>query len=317
MVTPFRILNVRRPARLFAATLLLAAVSGAAFAALQEEPLEGWPREIPLDRGTVVVYQPQSETFEGNILSARAAVSVTPSGQEPVFGTVWFEARLVTDRDTRMAAIDNLDVTRVGFPAADEAHQDSLARLLEREIPAWELDISMDRLITDLALAETRRRAAEGLNMEPPVILFSLEPAILITIDGEPRMQQIEGSDYMRILNTAFTIIFDRDARTYYLGAGEDQWYSAPEYDGPWTLTDQVPSDVAALAPEPLPDEELPADELPEGAEVDEIEEEEEPGPPPAIICRDGAHRADRDRGRARVHADQRHGSHVRQQLRE
>ena len=86
---------------------------------LQEEPIEGWPREIPLDRGSVVVYQPQSDTFEGNNLSGRAAVSVTPTGQEPVFGTVWFEARLETDRDTRMAAIDNLAVTRVGFPAAD------------------------------------------------------------------------------------------------------------------------------------------------------------------------------------------------------
>ena len=186
MVTPFRTMEVRRPARLFAATLLLVAVSGAAFAALQEEPLEGWPREIPLDRGTVVVYQPQSDTFEGNLLSGRAAVSVTLTGQEPVFGTVWYEARLETDRDTRMATIEDLKVTRVGFPAADEAHQDSLARLLEREIPAWDLDISMDRLITDLELAETRRKAAEGLNMEPPIIVFSLEPAILVTIDGEP-----------------------------------------------------------------------------------------------------------------------------------
>ena len=281
MKSPFRAMNVRRPARLFAATLLLAAVSGAAFAALQEEPQEGWPREIPVEGASVLIFQPQSDTFEGNMLSGRAAVSVTVTDQEPVFGVVWYEARLETDRDTRTATVEDLTVTRVGFPGSEEEHQDALARLLEREIPSWELDISMDRLITDLELAETRRMAAEGLNMEPPVILFSLEPAILITIDGEPRMQQIEGSDYMRILNTAFTIIFDRDARTYYLGAGEDQWYSAPEYDGPWALTDRVPSDIAALAPEPLPDEELPADDAPEGVEV---EEEEEPGPPPAIV---------------------------------
>lgn len=281
MKSLFRKLSSRVSIRLTAAVVLACATSGIAFAMLQEEPIEGWPREIPLDRGSVVVYQPQSDTFEGNNLSGRAAVSVTPTGQEPVFGTVWFEARLDTNRDTRMAAIDNLEVTRVGFPAADEAHQDSLARLLEREIPAWELDISMDRLLTDLELAETRRKAAEGLNMEPPVILFSLEPAILVTIDGEPRMQQIEGSEHMRVLNTPFTIIFVRDSRTYYLGAGEDQWYSAPEYTGPWALTDQVPEDVGALAPEPLPEEELPQDEIPEGAEP---EEEQEPGPPPAIV---------------------------------
>ncbi len=274
----------RRLGKSLVAALLVATVSGAAYVVLQEEPAEGWPREIPVDGGLVVVYQPQSDTFEGNKLSGRVAVSVTPTDQEPVFGTVWFEARLVTDRDERTAVIDDLDVTRVGFPGANAEHQESLAKLLEREIPAWALDISMDRLLTDLKLAETRREAAEGLNMEPPVIVFSMEPAILVTIDGEPRMQQIEGSEHMRILNTAFTIIFDRDARTYYLGAGEDQWYTAPEYEGPWALATQVPSDVAALAPEPLPEDELPPDELPEGIEVDEAEEEEEPGPPPAIV---------------------------------
>lgn len=275
---------VRRPVRLLAATLLLAAVSGAALAALQEEPQEGWPREIPVEGASVLIFQPQSDTFEGNMLSGRAAVSVTTTDQEPVFGVVWYEARLETDRDTRTATVEDLTVTQVGFPGWEEAHQDSLAQLLEREIPAWELDISMDRLLKDLELAETRRRSAEGLNMDPPVILFSLEPAILITIDGEPRLQQIEGSDLMRVLNTAFTIIFDRNARTYWLAAGEDQWYSAPDYDGPWTLTTQVPSEVAVLAPEPLPDEELPDDELPEGLEVDEEAEEEEPGPPPVIV---------------------------------
>ncbi len=276
--------NGRRLGNSLVAVLLVAIVSGAAWTVFQEDSIEGWPREIPVDGGLVVVYQPQSDTFEGNKLSGRIAVSVTPTDQEPVFGTVWFEARLVTDRDERTAVIDDLDVTRVGFLGADEEHKESLAQLLEREIPAWELDISMDRLLTDLKLAETRREAAEGLNMEPPVIVFSLEPAILVTIDGEPRMQQIEGSEYMRILNTAFTIIFDRNSRTYYLGAGEDQWYAAPEYEGPWALTDQVPADVAALAPEPLPEEDLPPDELPEGVEVDDEEEVEEPGPPPAIV---------------------------------
>ena len=49
MTSPLRKLPVGRPARLLVATLLLAALSGAAFAALQEEPEEGWPREIPVE----------------------------------------------------------------------------------------------------------------------------------------------------------------------------------------------------------------------------------------------------------------------------
>ncbi|NNK47477.1 MAG: carbohydrate-binding family V/XII, partial [Gemmatimonadetes bacterium] len=274
-------LNVRG-ARLLVAALLLAAVSGVAFAALQEEPEEGWPREIPVDAASVLVFQPQPEALDGNMLSGRAAVSVERPDEEPVFGVVWFKARLETDRDERIASVDDLTVTRVGFPAAEEAQRDSLAEILEREIPAWELDIAMDRLLTSLELAETRRKSAEGLNMDPPVILFSLEPAVLVSIDGAPRLQQVEGSDLMRVLNTAFTIIFDRNARTYWLAAGEDEWYSAPEYDGPWTVTEQVPAQVAALAPEPAPEEELPEDELPEGVEAEA--EDEGPVSPPTII---------------------------------
>jgi len=284
MKSLFHTMSGRRPARVLAATFLLAAASGVAVAALQEEPAEGWPREIPLENANVLVFQPQPDVLDGNMLSGRAAVSVERTNEEPVFGVVWFDARLETDRDERIATVEDLTVTRVGFPAAEEAQRDSLAEILELEIPAWELDIAMDRLLTSLELAETRRRSAEGLNMDPPVILFSLEPAILVTIDGEPRLQQVEGSDLMRVLNTAFTIIFDRNNRTYWLAAGEDAWYSAPDYDGPWELNDRVPSEVEALAPEPAPEEETPEEDLPEGVQVDAEAEDAEPGPPPAIV---------------------------------
>ena len=43
--------------------------------ALAEEEDGAWPREIEAEGGTIVVYQPQLESFEGNKLSSRAAVS--------------------------------------------------------------------------------------------------------------------------------------------------------------------------------------------------------------------------------------------------
>jgi hypothetical protein len=64
-------MNVRRPARVFAATFLLFAASGVAVAALQEEPAEGWPREIPLDGANVLVFKPQPDVLDDNMLSGR------------------------------------------------------------------------------------------------------------------------------------------------------------------------------------------------------------------------------------------------------
>ena len=46
---------------------------------------QGWPLEIDSANATIVVFQPQLETFEGNRLTGRTAVSVTKKGKtEPV-----------------------------------------------------------------------------------------------------------------------------------------------------------------------------------------------------------------------------------------
>ncbi len=201
-----------------AALALSGAAVGAVFALTQEEQ-GGWPRGIIVPEGEIVVYQPQPDSLAGDRVRARAAVAVTPTGSdEAAFGTVWFVSRLATDRDNRTAEVRETKVLRVGFPNATEEQKEGLSRILEEEIPKWELEISMDRLLTSLELAETRRLAAENLNDDPPKIIISYEPAILVTIEGEPRLQDIEGADgLMRIINTPFNIVFDKNARRYYL----------------------------------------------------------------------------------------------------
>lgn len=274
-----------------AALLLTGAAVGAVFALTQEEQ-GGWPRAIIVPEGEIVVYQPQPDSLAGDRVRARAAVSVTPTGSdEAAFGTVWFVSRLATDRDNRTAEVRETKVLRVGFPNATEEQKESLSRILEREIPKWELEISMDRLLTSLELAETRRLAAENLRDDPPKIIISYEPAILVTIEGEPRMQDIEGSDgLMRIINTPFNIVFDKNARRYYLYAGEKQWYGAPDWKGPWALTSSVPSQIAALAPVEQEAEakaiqdSVDAQVTAAAAEAGEEVEEEEVGPPPILI---------------------------------
>ena len=45
-----------------------------------------WPREISTSLGILTVYQPQPETFENNVIAARAAASLVPKGKTtPVF----------------------------------------------------------------------------------------------------------------------------------------------------------------------------------------------------------------------------------------
>ena len=157
----------------------------------QEESIDFWPQEIETPKGTVVVYQPQPEKLEGNKLSSMAAVAIELKDvDEPVFGAIWFEARLDTDRDERIATITDVTVTQVRFPEQDEKDQDGgkvdkLKKLLEEEMPKWNIPISMDELMTTLELAETRAKATQKINTDPPKIIFMTEPAVLITLDGE------------------------------------------------------------------------------------------------------------------------------------
>ena len=240
----------------------------------KEDVVGEWPREVKVSQGVVVIYQPQPEKLEGNRLSGRAAVSVELKGStEPVFGAVWFEARLDTDRGERTAIIEDVSVTRVRFPEQDEEKAKKLGALLEKEIPKWNLPISMDRLMTTLEHAETREKAAEKINTDPPKILFVTEPAVLINLDGKPRLQPEDGTELMRVVNTPFTILFVSAKKTYYLYADKDTWYTAGDITGEWKVAQKIPSEVASRAPKEEADPEEQGEE-----------DQEKPGPSPRVI---------------------------------
>ena len=164
--------------------LLLAC--GGTGTALAQDDGDGWPRELMTNKGLVVIYQPQLDALGGNQLAARAAVSVTPTGKtEPIFGTVWIEARVETDRDEREVALLDLKIPEVRFPDATDDQRRQMADLLTREMPKWQMTISLDRLAVMLELAERQRVASDGFDNDPPKILIVDSPAVLVTIDGE------------------------------------------------------------------------------------------------------------------------------------
>ena len=273
----FRVLTVLVFAGALAASQAPAVGAAAAPAAAPQADNDGgWPRRIDDDHATIIIYQPEIEQFRGNTLSGRAAVSVTTNeeGATPVFGAVWMGARVETDRETRMVDILDVSIANVRFPNATPEQEQELIDLLEDEIPQWKLAISMDRLLASLETAE-RERASADLRMDPPTILMVDYPAVLISIDGEPLTQAADTDGrFMRVVNTAFTIIQDTGTNTYYLFAGEDAWYASSDVSSGWQVTRSVPSGIEALEPQP-----------PEIEGGDEAEEEaEDPAAIPEII---------------------------------
>ena len=234
-------------------------VAGAASAA--DDP---WPREIRAKQGKVVIYQPQLETFRGDQLSARAAVSVQKTGMKaPVFGVVWFESRVSTDRDTRMVELKEVKVSRIKFPNAKPEQEKKLAAFLEKEIAGWpNRTISLDRLLAALAAVEKERGGAR-YNTQPPVILFSKTPAVLVLIDGKPILRDIAGSKVQRVVNTPFVLLFDPEGGKYYL-TGDALWFAASQVMGPWELLLESPPATVVTAAQGIAEAEVPTKVRPE-----------------------------------------------------
>jgi hypothetical protein len=211
-----------------------------------------WPKMIPTSGGQIVVYQPQIETFQNDILMARSAVSVKAGrAEESVFGVVWFESRVDTDRATRTVDLVWTKVTQVKFPDGS-GNTDTLEGILRTELPKWDIEMSLDEVLTSLAVVENEQKASTELQNTPPQIIFSLTPAMLVLLDGEPRMVQIEGTDVMRVVNTPFVMVFATGSKTYYLLAG-DVWMKARDWNGTWEVTTRVPAAAMAISEEKEP----------------------------------------------------------------
>lgn len=203
-----------------------------------------WPKDILAKDGTnITLYQPQPESFVGDKLSARAAVSVTPASKEPIFGAIWMDTRVATDRTTRIISMVDVKVTNVKFPqAVDSVSMKKFKTLLETEIIKWDLQMSLDDLLATLELTDKEKDLNDNFKTEAPEIIISTQPALLVLIDGEPKLEKIEDSKLERIMNSPYFIVKDTGGK-YYLNADE-KWYVTSAIMEEWKVTAYPPKDV-------------------------------------------------------------------------
>lgn len=220
-----------------------------------------WPRDITNPKGTVTVYQPQLESFEGNLLTGLAAVSVQlKDRQEPAYGAVWLEARVETDRNNRTVDVVDVKVPEVRFPEATPEQIEKLSGLIADHFTGAHLTLSLDQLLTSLEMLESSEQETP-LQTRPPRIVFVTTPTALISIDGEPQLRPSDSdSSVLRVLNSPAFIALDTGSATYFLRGG-GRWYSANKLDGPWASA-AVPSANIAKVAESVPATAVSADEV-------------------------------------------------------
>ena len=207
-----------------------------------------WPRQIPVGGGavgTIVLYQPQAEKLSGNVLTARGAIALKVSGRpDPIFGAMWLTATVDVDRDSGMVWLHGLKITRVRWPDATAEQQTRFTQYVEQDFPAAGFRMTIERLQASLASAEAENKHTEGLKNDAPKIVFAEQLAVLLLYDGEPRLQPVPNTGLQVVVNTPFGVVKDTASGTYWLGGGEDLWYSAPDPKGPWQAGKTPPPEV-------------------------------------------------------------------------
>jgi hypothetical protein len=210
-------------------------------------PTDPWPRVRHADNATITVYQPQVDSWDGGFIKLRAAVSVKPDGGgNEVFGIVRVSAHTLVDKSTRMVTLFNISLLQIDFPTLPD-HGQAYFAALGQFLPAGTQQISLDRLQAFLSVEKVTPRTVDVKN-DPPRIIVSYKPAVLIPVQGQAVLHEVSGSAYQRVINTGALLLKAPDG-SFYLHV-YDGWMTAPALDGPWQVAQSAAQALDQIAAE-------------------------------------------------------------------
>ncbi len=204
-----------------------------------------WPRYFQTNNYEYAVYQPQISSWPSNQIQGRFATAVRPAGtSNEVYGVVFFTARTSIDKVNRLVTLDDFQVTKTDFPTEPTFQQEYVA-VMQAELPKVAKTIPLDHLESVFALSgNIAATKMEEVKNDPPKVIYTTQPSLLILVDGPPVLKPLVGS-YLRVINTQAILLENTNTlyQGYYLFAGSN-WYSSPSIEGPWNVTQTPPADI-------------------------------------------------------------------------
>jgi len=199
-----------------------------------------WPRKVTVQGATVSIFQPQLESWTGNLLDAYAAVTIkTPGSAVTNYGVIWFTARTEVDKVNRIVSLADFSLTKQNFPTL--ANNGAAYKSAFQSAMPWTESMPLDELETALSTTsvdqQQRRIPVENA---PPRIIVSTRPAVLVPIEGQPVLRPASGG-FLKVINTKPLIVADAASNVYYL-ALMDGWVRASQVAGPWSQAAQPPA---------------------------------------------------------------------------
>jgi len=202
-----------------------------------------WPRQFEDNGIKVAIFQPQIEKWEGSDFETRSAVAITQGSNAPVYGVFWMKARADVDKAARIVTLNDMVVTRANFPSATNL-QSTYLTLIGKHVPLASKTIALDHLEAGYAISEAVKTArAVPVKNDPPMIIYSTTPALLVLVDGPPVFRSIPDLNVQRVINTRALILKLGD-QVYLYASGH--WYQSDSVDGIWDVASNPPASLEA-----------------------------------------------------------------------
>ncbi len=202
-----------------------------------------WPRTAELSGVKYTIYQPQIDSWDGFTLKAHTALAIKAlNDQQPTYGVIFFQARTLVDRDERLVHFEDFRINEAKFPSAPDMAQTYLDQT-RKALPKKMKSVSLDRAEASMAILEQQKKSQVlPFKNDPPKIIFSSRPSLLVFIDGEPRFTPVKDSDLARVLNTRVLMLKDATGKLYLHIF--DGWMESQTFQGSWAVSLSTPKDI-------------------------------------------------------------------------
>src|SRR5215813_248379 len=231
----------------FVVLATLASIGSAQAQGNGAQPADPWPRQFKLSNATALVYQPQVDSWENNMLNFRAVVSITPNGaKQEILGVIWATARTQVNRVSRIVVLEDIKLTKSNFPTLPDNGAAYMRALQQQSFPSQKT-ISLDRLQVSLVATGNIQPPTVVVNNDPPQIIIAYAPSILVSISGNPIVRPVAGTAFERVINTEALMLQPQGSGNYYLHV-YDGWMSASAITGPWSRATTSPTGIDQVA---------------------------------------------------------------------
>jgi hypothetical protein len=209
----------------------------------------GWPRGYSLpNEAQLVLYQPQVASWENQKqLVAFAAVSHVAKGeQKPALGTIKFQTDTEVSLEQRLVKFSKIKIVETNFQTLSKEQTQQIVSEIEKNIPEEDRVIALDRVLAYVDKSTINPKNVDGLKSDPPRIILTYSPSILLSFDGEPIWSPIKDNELKFAVNTNWDVFQHQPTGMYYLRY-DNSWLRATDLNGFWSRAGKLPDSFSKL----------------------------------------------------------------------